>query len=350
MEQLLQALEEHDDVSNSQTQIDIFAVPPIDGDDTDLDEDLSDDEHVADLNCLGPKMLKTECEVRTREEEIQKVPTVSDVQNRIDSDSNWDSSDDEPLSKYAKTKDTKPKVVKKQFKWKKMKPSFRMNVNCIEIPLSQEASQCKNPIDFLKLFLTEDLLKIMMDQTNLYSAQKNKLINMTMNEMYVFIGGLLLSGYAKYPQKRMFWSSSPDVPNILQNSIRLNRFEQILRNFHLNDNTQIDRNDRLFKLRPMITHLKEAFRLHGGLQEHLSIDESMIPYYGKHYAKQFIKGKPIRFGFKNWTLCTANGYMISFEKDVVKYAPKRLILFVKNVTLVCTQNIVLRPITPIVNN
>jgi hypothetical protein len=44
-----------------------------------------------------------------------------------------------------------------------------------------------------------------------------------------------------------------------------------------------------------------------------SIDESMIPYYGKHYAKQYIKGKPIRFGFKNWALCTSNGYMISFE-------------------------------------
>lgn len=46
--------------------MDIFAVPPIDGYDTDLDEDLSDDDHQADLNCLGPRMLKTACEIEIR--------------------------------------------------------------------------------------------------------------------------------------------------------------------------------------------------------------------------------------------------------------------------------------------
>lgn len=43
------------------------------------------------------------------------------------------------------------------------------------------------------------------------------------------------------------------------------------------------------------------------------IDESMIPYYGKHYAKQYIRGKPIRFGFKNWALISANGCMGQFD-------------------------------------
>ena len=44
----------------------------------------------------------------------------------------------------------------------------------------------------------------------------------------------------------------------------------------------------------------------------------MIPYYGKHYAKQFIHGKPIRFGFKNWALCTSSGYMMAFDIYVGK--------------------------------
>ena len=44
----------------------------------------------------------------------------------------------------------------------------------------------------------------------------------------------------------------------------------------------------------------------------------MIPYYGKHYAKQFIRGKPIRFGFKNWALCTSSGYMMAFDIYVGK--------------------------------
>ena len=92
----------------------------------------------------------------------------------------------------------------------------------------------------------------------------------------------------------MYWSKESDAPTILSDSNRCNRFETILRHLHLNDGS-----DRLSKLRPLLTLLESPFKKHGGIGGNLSIDESMIPYYGKHYAKQFIRGKPIRFGFKN---------------------------------------------------
>ena len=44
-----------------------------------------------------------------------------------------------------------------------------------------------------------------------------------------------------------------------------------------------------------------------------SVDESMIPYYGRHGTKQFIRGKPIRFGFKLWCLCSSDGYLLHAE-------------------------------------
>ncbi|KAJ8913981.1 hypothetical protein NQ315_008973 [Exocentrus adspersus] len=113
---------------------------------------------------------------------------------------------------------------------------------------------------------------------------------MAENELYVTFGALLLSGYGKYPNKRMYWSSNNDVPKILSESIRLHKFEAILKHFHLNDNSKLDTTDRLYKLRPLIIKLNANFRKFGGLEENLSIDESMIPYYGKHYAKQYIKG------------------------------------------------------------
>jgi hypothetical protein len=40
----------------------------------------------------------------------------------------------------------------------------------------------------------------------------------------------------------------------------------------------------------------------------LSIDEAMIRYFGHHGAKQFIRGKPVRYGFKEWMLCSSVGY------------------------------------------
>ena len=43
------------------------------------------------------------------------------------------------------------------------------------------------------------------------------------------------------------------------------------------------------------------------------MDESVIPYYGRHGAKEFIRGKPTRFGYKIWALITALGYVLQFE-------------------------------------
>ena len=39
----------------------------------------------------------------------------------------------------------------------------------------------------------------------------------------------------------------------------------------------------------------------------------MIKYYGKHGCKQFIRGKPIRFGYKAWCLNQTNGYLVNLE-------------------------------------
>lgn len=38
----------------------------------------------------------------------------------------------------------------------------------------------------------------------------------------------------------------------------------------------------------------------------------MVPYFGRHSAKMFMKGKPVRFGFKLWCLCSSDGYLFRF--------------------------------------
>ena len=39
----------------------------------------------------------------------------------------------------------------------------------------------------------------------------------------------------------------------------------------------------------------------------------MIPYYGIHGDKQFIRGKPVRFGFKLWAACSSDGSLLYGE-------------------------------------
>ena len=48
--------------------------------------------------------------------------------------------------------------------------------------------------------------------------------------------------------------------------------------------------------------------LFGIFYELLSIDESMVQYFGCHNAKMFIREKPIRFVYKPWCLCESEGY------------------------------------------
>ena len=52
----------------------------------------------------------------------------------------------------------------------------------------------------------------------------------------------------------------------------------LLSNFHLNDNFKLDRNDKLYKLRPLIDHLNKKFISCRTPREHLSVDESMIKF------------------------------------------------------------------------
>jgi len=67
---------------------------------------------------------------------------------------------------------------------------------------------------------------------------------------------------------------------------------------HLADNQSVPADDKTAKVAPLYQKLNENLKQFGIWYSSLSIDESMVPYYGKNSIKQFIRGKPIRFGFK----------------------------------------------------
>ena len=50
----------------------------------------------------------------------------------------------------------------------------------------------------------------------------------------------------------------------------------------------------------------------GVFAKDLAINEQTTSYFGKHSAKMFIHGKPIRFGY-NWVLASSDGYPYKFE-------------------------------------
>lgn len=135
-------------------------------------------------------------------------------------------------------------------------------------------------------------------------------------ELRTFIGILLVSGYTGVNSHRNLWSSENDLRNeMVFNAMRRNRFEEILRNLHFEPNVRApnDNTDKLWKLRPILDHIKAKTLENFHPEQNLSFDESMIAYFGRHGCKQFIKGKPLRFGYKVWSLCTPEGYLINFD-------------------------------------
>lgn len=90
-----------------------------------------------------------------------------------------------------------------------------------------------------------------------------------------------------------------------------NKFRSIKKNLHLADN--LDPSDKFSKLRPFFDQLNQKFMQFGIFSHNLSIDEEMVPYFGRHSCKMCIRGKPVRFGFKLWCLTSANGYLFQFS-------------------------------------
>ena len=96
-------------------------------------------------------------------------------------------------------------------------------------------------------------------------------------------------------------------------------------NLHLNDNSAINKDDKLFKVRPYIELLNKKFQQFGVHKTNLSIDEQMIPYRGHHSERMFCKGKPIRFGYKAWTFALSDGYVYAFDLYTKKSNKEKLL-------------------------
>lgn len=171
----------------------------------------------------------------------------------------------------------------------------------------------KTPYELFCCFFDDRVVQHLVDQTNKYAAQNNKNWSVAKHEMLRFIGILIFSGYHTVPRWDLYWSVLPDFGvKMVNRSLSRNRFRDIKRYFHLADNDNLDTTDRFSKVRPLLDMLNERYLQWGIFATHLSIDEQMVPYFGRHSCKMYIRGKPIRFGFKYWCLCSSDGYLFQF--------------------------------------
>ena len=103
--------------------------------------------------------------------------------------------------------------------------------NDINIPSSP------SPMDIFSLFLTQDLIKYIVEQSNLYSIQqKLKVKPMDESELRKLIGFLFYGSVVKLPSKCDYWREL-SRQSMVSDNISRNRIEELLRILHFNNNT-----------------------------------------------------------------------------------------------------------------
>ena len=95
---------------------------------------------------------------------------------------------------------------------------------------------------FFREFVDDGILEHITFQTNLYATQQSQrkgckqIKPFSRNEIEKGIGIILLIGTHKLPNQRMYWANLSKVL-VISEAMTRNRFEDILRYLHYNDNT-----------------------------------------------------------------------------------------------------------------
>ncbi|XP_030748675.1 piggyBac transposable element-derived protein 3-like [Sitophilus oryzae] len=288
---LAELLEELESDSIPQVPKGIVIFPPENANDTcDTDEDSGDENDVVPNNLPGVQLR-----------------AQAEIDFEVESDNDWDSDDGLPLSNFIERRPKNSKTFAYTLN-KDLENSF------LEWQPIQNVKNNRSPGTTFKIFFDKDLVEEIVNFSNVYSQQKNRTGDITVDEMYCFLGVLLVSGYASVSRRHMYWQNCDDTQNkLISAAISRDRFQFIMSNLHCNDNTTLDKNDKYCKLRPLFNNLNKKFFDFAPIEQNHSFDEAMIPYFGRHTCKQFIRGKPIRWGYKFWVGTLRLGYIVYFD-------------------------------------
>ena len=185
-----------------------------------------------------------------------------------------------------------------------------------------------HPIDSFFKFISQDLIELITDQTNIYGKQRcvqkgedaTSWKEVDENQIHAFLGVLLIMGFHKLPRIRDYWSQdrnlyTPAVANIMTR----NEFQRLFSNIHLADNSKMPSKNssiysKLYKVNDFLDILKRNFQKNYSLGSCISIDEAMIKFKGRSSIKQYQPLKPTKRGYKVWALAeSSTGYVYNFE-------------------------------------
>ena len=128
-------------------------------------------------------------------------------------------------------------------------------------------------------------------------------------------------GINKLRTMESYWSVDDDFGNLLiQKAMTRARFLEKLQNIYFADKhkelppKESEEYDGAWKLRPLFDHVGKHFQDMLQPEAHQSIDEHKCKFKGTSIMRQYMRNKPIKWGFKFWFRCGAkSGYLYEFD-------------------------------------
>ena len=111
--------------------------------------------------------------------------------------------------------------------------------------------------------------------------------------------------------RKLYWQNSSDFHNAaISNTMSRNRFKNILSVLHLSDNMDLDKQDKITKIRPFYYKIvKSCIENRPNSSDH-SADESMLSYYGRSNSKQLMEINLVQSRYNIWVLAELLGYVV----------------------------------------
>ncbi|KAK7882854.1 hypothetical protein WMY93_029028 [Mugilogobius chulae] len=179
-------------------------------------------------------------------------------------------------------------------------------------------------LQFFQQFFTNAVLLTVINNSNKHGRSQNtEWTDVTLADMYSFIAILIYMALVKAPTYRKYWNRSKQYNFPYPKTIITGKkFLSILSTLHLSD-PEDDRtnnekrwtplHDRLQKIKPLYTDLRIACRQNFQPGQHIAIDERMVASKARITFKQYLKSKPVKWGFKLFVLADSlSGYTWDF--------------------------------------
>lgn len=125
--------------------------------------------------------------------------------------------------------------------------------------------------ELFERFFNDELCQMIVDRTNAYGVLQNtQNPNITVDELRVFMGILLISGYNVISDREDYWSQGSDMHNsMIAGSMSRQRFRMISRFLHFSQATDENRHDKMWKLRSFMQKFIANFVKNFRPEQHL---------------------------------------------------------------------------------